>query len=214
MVQKTLGLVTLFDDFIKIGMHPVFCNRYLDQYLSSHIRLGIAPENIFKKYPGVLSKNHDEPLQEVINILREKPIFSYNMGKIDQFPACCRWLIHSYYSICISQDKDIPIVWTGDNKTKSDYLCEYIRQHLGPETGVNGYLHDNLIKKVVPNGAEFIYELENHPGQWKFWPDNKTNDVESSKKFTNLLYNILSKTNNSVMNELSQRIYCQEEKNV
>jgi hypothetical protein len=208
IVQKTLGLVNLNDDFINCGMAPILCSRYLDQYLSSHIKLNMNPTLILKEYPGILYNHHKDILQHIINILREQPIFSYNMGNIDQFPACCRWIIHSYYSLLININQEVPLVWTGDNSTKGDLLCKYIRKYLGNETGENGNLEINLLNRARPDGSESFIEQD---GRWHYWPNDTTKNTDHSKPFTEVIYSILSNISSPITQELTNRIYCGDE---
>lgn len=209
IAQKTLSLVNLTEDFISLGMTPIFCSRYLDQYLSSYIKLGINPHVILKEDPGILNNKHEKTLQCIINEMRRQPIFSYEMGVIDQFPSCCRWIIHSYYSIKYNLEKNIPIIWTGDNSTKNKKLCEYIRKDLGKENGKNGFLEDNLLKKTFPSSAtDFI----NIPNSWNFWPNDKIRDTQNVNSYVKCIASILNKIESPIVKEMSKRLYfyCEE----
>lgn len=204
-IQKTFGLATSTSYFIEKNIHPVFCSRYLDQYLLSHINLKLNPVFILNEYPGILKYHYD--LQDILGEIRKIPIFSYNMEETDQYPACARWLIHSYYCLKYQKQYNIPMVWTGDNSTKGIQLCDYIRNILGKESGNFGILEDNLLKKhVVPKGSEFFNESQE--GRWHFWPKNNfAFDINIVKKYIDPIFNLLSKSNNQIYQELSQRIY-------
>lgn len=207
IAQKTFGFENMSEYFIKNGMYPVFCSRYLDQYLSSHIRLGLNPYVILSECPNILNKNHDELLQNVIDEMRKSPIFSYEMGVIDQFPACCQWLIHSYYCIKSSLELNIPVVWTGDKSTKGKELCEYIRKYLGKENGESGFLEDNLMKKTYPSRAK---EKIINECSWNLFPTEKTKAIKDSIPFIDNIKNILEKFNGEIITELKNRIDCEE----